>query len=71
MSDIPSFPYKDIWEERQIRSVANLTRKDGEDFLKLAPAETEVTIFPLDKTNDVLNALRDGKFNGSVVIQIA
>ncbi len=74
MSDIPSFPYKDLWEERQIRSVANLTRKDGEDFLKLAPTvpvKTEVTVFPLDKTNDALNALRDGKINGSVVIQIA
>ena len=73
MSDIPSFPYKDLWEERQIRSVANLTRKDGEDFLKLAPkvpVQTEVTVFPLHKTNDALNALRDGKFNGSAVIQI-
>ena len=74
MSDIPSFPYKDLWEEREIRSVANLTRKDGEDFLKLAPrvpVQTEVSVFPLEETNEALNALRDGKIKGSGVIQIA
>lgn len=73
MSDIPSFPYKDLWEERSIRSVANLTRKDGEDFLSLAlkiPVKTETETFPLEKTNEALEALRNGKINGSGVIVV-
>jgi alcohol dehydrogenase, propanol-preferring len=63
MSDIPSFPYRDLWEERSICSVANLTRKDGEDFLGVAarvPVQTTTTAFPLEKANDALHALRSG-----------
>ncbi len=73
MSDIPSFPYKILWEERVIRSVANLTRHDGEEFMKLAPAipvKTEVHAYSLDKTNDALNDLRDGNFTGAAVIVV-
>ncbi len=72
MSDIPSFPYRDLWEEREIRSVANLTRKDGEEFLALAPKipiKTEVTTYPLEKANEALDDLRHGRFSGSAVIQ--
>src|SRR5438552_2617840 len=57
MSDIPSFPYRLLWEERQVRSVANLTRRDGEEFLALAPkvpVRTEVTPFPLSEANEAL-----------------
>lgn len=73
MSDIPSFPYKDLWEERVIRSVANLTRKDGEEFLKLAPKipiKTEVTPYPLEKANEALDDLRNGRFKGAAVITL-
>lgn len=73
MSDIPSFPYKDLWEERSIRSVANLTRKDGEEFMKLAPevpVQSEVTTYPLENANEALEDLRNGKFNGSGVLII-
>jgi len=73
MSDIPSFPYKILWEERRIESVANLTRKDGEEFMKLAPnipVETNVTIYPLEKANEALEDLREGNFEGSAVLQI-
>ena len=71
MSDIPSFPYSDLWGERVICSIANLTRKDGEEFLKLAPkvpVKTEVTTYSLEKVNDALDDLRYGRFNGSAVI---
>lgn len=71
MSDIPSFPYRVLWEERVLRSVANLTRQDGEEFLALAPQvpiKTEVTAFPLSEANEALNALRSGKINGAAVI---
>ncbi len=71
MSDIPSFPYAILWEERSIKSVANLTRQDGEEFLKLAPdvpVQTEVTTYPLSKTNQALEDLRNGKFDGSAVV---
>jgi propanol-preferring alcohol dehydrogenase len=71
MSDIPSFPYKILWEERMIRSVANLTRKDGDEFLKLAPEvpiKTETEIFPLQKANEALDNLRTGKVHGAVVL---
>ncbi len=71
MSDIPSFPYKILWEERIIRSVANLTRKDGEELFKIAPkipVETEVTPLPLEKANEALNSLRDGKIDGAFVL---
>lgn len=71
MSDIPSFPYKILWEERVIRSVANLTRKDGEEFLKLAPQvpiKTETQVFPLPKANEALDNLRAGKVHGAAVL---
>jgi propanol-preferring alcohol dehydrogenase len=74
MTDIPSFPYLLLWEERLIRSVANLTRRDGEEFLALAskiPIHSTVTSFPLEKANDALDALREGKLTGSAVIQVA
>ena len=73
MSDIPSFPYRYLWEERVLRSVANLTRQDGEDFLRLAPkipVRTEVTTFALEEANEALKALRDGTLQGSAVIKI-
>jgi propanol-preferring alcohol dehydrogenase len=71
MSDIPSFPYKILWEERVLRSVANLTRKDGEEFFDIAPkvpVRTEVTEYSLPEANDALNALREGSINGAAVI---
>ena len=71
MSDIPSFPYEILWEERVLRSVANLTRRDGAEFLALAPRipiQTEVTSFPLSKANEALDALRNGKINGAAVL---
>ena len=71
MSDIPSFPYRILWEERAIRSVANLTRQDGEEFLALAPQvpiQTEVTTFPLTAANEALDALRQGRINGAAVL---
>ncbi len=74
MSDIPAFPYHLLWEERVIRSVANLTRRDGEEFLALAPkvpVKTDVTIFPLEQAGLALDRLRDGKFVGAAVIQVA
>ncbi|MBD2452833.1 zinc-dependent alcohol dehydrogenase family protein [Nostoc sp. FACHB-87] len=73
MSDIPSFPYEILWEERMLRSVANLTRKDGEEFLALAPKvpiQTEVNAFPLTQANQALNALRNGEITGSAVLVI-
>lgn len=73
MSDIPSFPYSILWEERMVRSVANLTRLDGEEFLTLAPqipVHTEVTSFPLSAANEALEALRSGKINGAAVLAI-
>ncbi|MGB5844111.1 MAG: zinc-dependent alcohol dehydrogenase family protein, partial [Anaerolineales bacterium] len=63
MSDIPAFPYHLLWNERQIRSVANLTRQDGEEFLSIAPqvpVKTEVTPYPLENANQALNDLRNG-----------
>lgn len=71
MSDIPSFPYDDLWHERSIRSVANLTRKDGEEFLALAtkvPVRTTTTVYPLDQAEQALADLRAGAFEGSAVI---
>jgi propanol-preferring alcohol dehydrogenase len=71
MSDIPSFPYSMLWEERMIRSVANLTRTDGEEFLKMAaqvPIKTETQIFPLQQANEALLALRNGKIQGAAVL---
>jgi alcohol dehydrogenase, propanol-preferring len=71
MSDIPSFPYAELWEERMIRSVANLTRQDGEEFLALAPQvpiRTSVTLYPLERTEDALSDLRAGAFEGTAVV---
>ncbi len=71
MSDIPSFPYRILWEERVIRSVANLTRRDAAEFLALAPrvpVRTEVTVFPLEAANDALESLRSGRLVGAAVI---
>jgi len=71
MSDIPSFPYSMLWEERVIRSVANLTRKDGYDFLGLAPVipvRTETQHFPLSQANKALEALRKGRIKGAAVL---
>ena len=73
MSDIPSFPYSILWGERVIRSVANLTRRDGEEFLALAPqipVRTEVHSYPLDQANEALNDLRHGRFTGAAVIAV-
>jgi alcohol dehydrogenase, propanol-preferring len=71
MSDIPSFPYDELWHERSIRSVANLTRRDGEEFLALAPkipVRTTVTTYSLGQAEQALNDLRAGAFEGSAVI---
>jgi propanol-preferring alcohol dehydrogenase len=71
MSEIPSFPYSIIWEERVVRSVANLTRRDGWEFLELAPkvpVRTQVQTFPLDKANEALESLRTGKIEGATVL---
>jgi len=71
MSDIPSFPYALLWEERRIVSVANLTRQDGLDFLALAPRvgiKTHVTTYPLANANQALADLRDGRFDGAAVL---
>jgi propanol-preferring alcohol dehydrogenase len=72
MSDIPGFPYHILWGERQIVSVANLTRKDGTDFLGIARQagiRTHTTIFPLDQANEALSRLRDGKLVGAAVLK--
>jgi propanol-preferring alcohol dehydrogenase len=71
MTDIPSFPYDELWQERRIQSVANLTRRDGHEFLKLAaeiPVSTTVTTYPLEEAERALSDLRDGAFEGSAVI---
>jgi propanol-preferring alcohol dehydrogenase len=72
MSDIPSFPYSILWGERQVVSVANLTRKDGMDFLNVAREagiRTHTTIFPLQDANEALSRLRDGKLTGAAVLR--
>jgi alcohol dehydrogenase, propanol-preferring len=71
MSDIPSFPYDILWEERSLCSVANLTRRDGEAFLTFAPkvpVRTEVQAFPLEGANDALARLRSGHIHGAAVL---
>jgi propanol-preferring alcohol dehydrogenase len=73
MSDIPSFPYELLWGERVVRSVANLTRQDGEAFLALAPQipiQTQVEAFPLTAANQALTALRNGKIHGAAVLVV-
>jgi propanol-preferring alcohol dehydrogenase len=71
MSEIPAFPYRDLWHERTISSVANLTRRDAEEFLHLAPRipiRTETQTFPLAQANEALEALRFGKLRGAAVL---
>jgi propanol-preferring alcohol dehydrogenase len=71
MSDIPQFPYELLWGERVVRSVANLTRRDGEEFLSLAsrvPVRTAVQPFPLHRANEALMALRQGDVRGAAVL---
>jgi propanol-preferring alcohol dehydrogenase len=71
MSDVPSFPYRLLWEERVVRSVANLARRDAREFLALAgrvPIRTEVTTYPLDAANEALSALRQGRLQGAAVL---
>jgi propanol-preferring alcohol dehydrogenase len=74
MSDIPSFPYDLLWGERTLRSVANLTRRDGEEFLALAPrvpVRTEVEPYPLEDANLALNRLRRGEVRGAAVLVVS
>jgi alcohol dehydrogenase, propanol-preferring len=71
MSDIPSFPYELLWGERVLRSVANLTRRDGKEFIELAPqvpVRTHVEVFPLEEANEALDKLRRGDVRGSLVL---
>jgi propanol-preferring alcohol dehydrogenase len=73
MSDIPAFPYEILWGERCVRSVANLTRQDGEEFLALAPkvpVRTGVVPFPLESANEALNTLREGRIRGAAVLVV-
>jgi len=72
MSDIPSFPYDILWREKKIVSVANLTRRDGDEFLELAPkvpVKTEIETFPLSEANEALSRLREGKLSGAAVLK--
>ena len=74
MSDIPSFPYAELWGERSLGSVANLTRRDGEEFISLAPevpVRTEVEVYPLAEANQALDDLRAGRFRGAAVLSVA
>jgi propanol-preferring alcohol dehydrogenase len=71
MSDIPAFPYRDLWHEKTVCSVANLTRRDAEEFLALAPMvpiRTQTQAFPLEQANEALDALRSGKLRGAAVL---
>jgi propanol-preferring alcohol dehydrogenase len=71
MSDIPSFAYADLWGERVVRSVANLTRADAKDFLAVAPrvpVRTSVTTYPLERANEALADLRAGRLQGAAVL---
>jgi len=73
MSDIPSFPYALLWEERHVMSVANLTREDAHEFLPIAPqagVRTQVTRYPLERANDALSALRSGELTGTAVLHV-
>ncbi len=74
MSEIPAFAYESLWGERSLGSVANLTRRDGAEFMALAPqvpVETEVEVFPLEKANEALDAIRDGSLRGAAVLRVA
>jgi propanol-preferring alcohol dehydrogenase len=71
MSDLPALPYELLWGERVLRSVANLTRRDGEEFLALAPevpVRTEIEEFPLESANEALARLRAGELRGAAVL---
>lgn len=71
MSDIPAFPYDILWREKKVVSVANLTRRDGEEFLELAPkvpVKTEIEPLPLAQANDALARLREGRLTGAAVL---
>jgi len=73
MSDIPSFPYSLLWEERVLRSVANLTRRDGEEFLNIAPkvpVKTQVQVYSLDQANEALHDVRNGNIEGAAVLSM-
>ena len=73
MSNIPAFPYDDLWGERVITSVANLTRQDGEEFLEIAPKvpiKTKVEVFSLEQANEALESFRSGKTTGTPVLRI-
>ncbi len=73
MSDIPSFPYEILWGERVVRSVANLTRRDGKEFLALVPrvpVRTQVVPFPLERANEALSSLREGRLSGAAVVVV-
>jgi alcohol dehydrogenase, propanol-preferring len=74
MSDIPSFPYEQLWGERTLGSVANLTRRDGEEFLELAPqvpVRTEVEVHPLEGANEAIDSIRAGALRGAAVLRLA
>ena len=74
MSDIPAFSYNILWGERSIKSVANLTMRDGEEFMELAPQIpvcSQVTRYPLEQANEALKDLREGNFDGSAVLTVA
>ena len=71
MSDIPSFPYSLLWEEREVLSIANLTRKDGIEFFDLVPKVgivTETVVYPLERANEALSDLRGGRLQGTAVL---
>jgi alcohol dehydrogenase, propanol-preferring len=73
MSDIPSFPYEQLWGERSLGSVANLTRQDGVEFLELAPQVpvlTEIEVYPLEAANEALDSIRDGSLRGAAVLKV-
>ncbi len=73
MSDIPTFPYDILWEERVVRSVANLSREDGKEFFEIAPkvpVKAVVVIFPLDRANEALDGVRKGKLEGAAVLEV-
>ena len=74
MSDIPSFPYADLWEERVITSVANLTRRDGDEFFAIVPrvpVQTQTETFPLEEANTALGRFRAGKLSATAVLTIS
>ncbi|HWJ23604.1 MAG TPA: zinc-dependent alcohol dehydrogenase family protein [Gemmatimonadaceae bacterium] len=74
MSDVPSFPYEILWGERVVRSVANLTRRDGDDLLRIAPqvpVVTDVTPYPLEQANEALADLRSGRLRGAAVLRVS